>query len=315
MSKYHNLFQTIRPQLEKIESLRITALSKKKQALIISLIIAVVGIALAGAIGFIGLMIGIIGAVLFYNFYPSSALKNYKFHYKNTVVKSIATALEPTATYSASRGFSKQAFKDIGHYNTRIDRYRSEDHFTATIGNTDIAFSEVHAEYKTTSKDSKGNTSTKWHDVFKGTMFIADFHKHFNTWVIIKPDNESIPVISWLSKKIQNMSSTHIRMENPDFEEHFKVNAGNDQQARYILTPDIQQRILKLRQTYGSKIILSFRGSNVRITAPKRTDYYEPNINESSLNENQIMRIANEIEYYFAIVNMLNLNTRIWTKE
>jgi len=146
-------------------------------------------------------------------------------------------------------------------------------------------------------------------------MFIADFHKHFNTWVIIKPDNESIPVISWLSKKIQNMSSTHIRMENPDFEEHFKVNAGNDQQARYILTPDIQQRILQLRQTYGSKIILSFRGSNVRITAPKRTDYYEPNINESSLNENQIMRIANEIEYYFAIVNMLNLNTRIWTKE
>jgi len=113
MSKYHNLFQTIRPQLEKIESLRITALSKKKQALIISLIIAVVGIALAGAIGFIGLMIGIIGAVLFYNFYPSSALKNYKFKsMQNTKLplKTQKATLAPSGMMFLKERCSSQTF-------------------------------------------------------------------------------------------------------------------------------------------------------------------------------------------------------------
>jgi len=59
-------------------------------------------------------------------------------------------------------------------------------------------------------------------------------------------------------------------MEDPEFEEHFKVYAGNDQQARYILTPDMQQRILKLRRTHGTSIILSLKKSNIYISIPNK---------------------------------------------
>ena len=315
MSQYHNIYQKIQPELEQIEKLRLTALKKKKEAVIFAIILGGIGLLLLPKLGIFALAIAIAIAALFYFFYPVSALKTFKHNFKLKVIQSVATHLEPSSIYSPYRGISQSAFKSTGHYRTGIDRYSSEDHFSATIGSTDVQFSEIHAEYKTTSTDSNGNTSTSWHDIFKGVLFIADFHKHFNTWLLIKPDNESVPVFGWLSKKIQGMSSSHIRMEDPDFEKHFKVNAGNDQQARYILTPDMQQRILELREIYGSKIIISFKDTNVYITAPKKADYYEPNLKESALNQSQISRIAQQIEFYFNIVKMLNLNTRIWTKE
>lgn len=315
MSQYHKIYTEIQPKLEQIEALRLTALKKKKEALIYAIILGILGLVLIPAIGIFAIFIAIALAALTYYYYPAGALKKFKHHFKHKVVQSIATYLEPSTQYSPYRGISKTLFKSTGHYRTGIDRYQSEDHFAATIGSTDVQFSEIHAEYKSTSTNSNGSTSTSWHNIFKGVMFIADFHKHFNTWLIIKPDNESIPVFGWISKKIQGMSSSHIRMEDPEFEEHFKVNAGDDQQARYILTPDMQQRLLKLRQSYGSDIIISFKDTNVYVTAPKNTDYFEPNLNESSLSQSQVTRIAQQIDYYFRIVKMLNLNTRIWTKD
>ncbi len=324
MSEYHNIYQQIKPELDQVEALRLTALKKKQEALTIVLIIAglavlialiIMSIASTPVAGIIVAVAAIVSAVLTYSYYPAKAIKAYEFDFKNKVIRAISKALEPSASYYPFRGISQSSFKNTGHYRTGIDRYHSEDCFDATLGSTEIRFSEIHAEYKSTSTDSKGRTTTTWHDIFKGVLFIADFHKNFNTWLIIRPDNESVPVFGWISKKLQGMSSSHIRMEDPEFEKCFKVNAGNDQQARYILTPDMQQRLLKLRASYGSKIIISLKDSNIYITAPNRHNLYEPNINVSSFSQTQVTRIAQEIEYYFRIVKMLNLNTRIWTKD
>jgi hypothetical protein len=315
MSQYHNIYQKIQPELEQIEKLRLTALKKKKEAVIFAIILGGIGLLLLPKLGIFALAIAIAIAALFYFFYPVSALKTFKHNFKLKVIQSVATHLEPSSIYSPYRGISQSAFKSTGHYRTGIDRYSSEDHFSATIGSTDVQFSEIHAEYKTTSTDSNGNTSTSWHDIFKGVMFIADFHKNFNTWLIIKPDNESVPVFGWISKKIQGMSSSHIRMEDPEFEKHFKVNAGNDQEARYLLTPDMQQRLLQLSKSHGTNIIISLKDSTVYITAPSSHNFYAPIINVNSFSQKQVTRIAQEIEYYFNIVTARNLNTRIWTKK
>jgi len=324
MSEYHNIYQQVKPELDQIEALRLAALKKKQAALKIVFIIAALTLLIAlitmamtanPIMSIIVAFAGLASALITYSHYPAKAIKAYEFDFKNKVIRSISKALEPSSTYYPSRGISQSSFKSTGHYRTGIDRYSSEDCFDATIGSTEIRFSEIHAEYKRRSTDSKGRTTTTWHDIFKGVLFIADFHKNFNTWLIIRPDNESVPVFGWISKKLQGMSSSSIRMEDPEFEKGFKVNAGDDQQARYILTPDMQQRLLKLRASYGSKIIISLKDSNIYITAPNRHNLYEPNIKVSSFSQTQVTRIAQEIEYYFRIVKMLNLNTRIWTKD
>lgn len=324
MSNYHDIYQQVKPGLNQIEALRLAALKKKREAQKIvfiiaglTVLIALIAISIASnqVAGIVVAGLGLISAFLTYSYYPSKAIKAYEFDFKNKLIRAITKALEPSASYYPYRGISQSSFENTGHYQTGIDRYNSEDCFEAKLGSTEVRFSEIHAEYRTRSTDSKGRTTTTWHDIFKGVLFIADFHKNFNTWLSVRPDNESVPVFGWISKKLQGMSSSSIRMEDPEFEKHFKVNAGDDQQARYILTPDMQQRLVKLRASYGSGIIISLKDSNIYITAPNNHNLYEPNINVSSFSQNQVTRIAQEIECYFKIVKMLNLNTRIWTKE
>ena len=48
------------------------------------------------------------------------------------------------------------------------------------IGSTQVEFSEIHAEYKTEYRDSKGRRRVNWHTIFKGLLFSVDFNKHFN---------------------------------------------------------------------------------------------------------------------------------------
>lgn len=323
MSVYDRIYEQLKPQLHELENLRVVARNKRTSAIIYSVIIGIITILLTlAAIGtfhslFAGFIVGGIGVGVAYLVYLKTAKQHVSlfFHtFKADIVRSIAESLEPSMIYKPYQGISKSYFKSIGHYSQKIDRYSSEDQFSGTIGKTELHFSELHAEYETTSTDSDGDTSTTWHTIFQGVMFAADFHKHFQTWVMIKPDSES-GLFGWIGKKMQQWDSKIIRIENPEFEEHFKVTTGNDQQARYILTPDMQERILKLRRSHGQNIIISFQKDHVYITAPNSNDWFETTLGTNALSKKQVTRIIQQIHHFLKIVDTLNLNTRIWTKE
>lgn len=55
--------------------------------------------------------------------------------------------------------------------------YNGKDFVGGKVVDTDIAFSEVHAEYKTETIDMKGRKRTNWHTIFKGVLFVAKFPK------------------------------------------------------------------------------------------------------------------------------------------
>ncbi len=317
----NQIYQKVLPKLQEVEDLRAMVLQKQSKAQMICAalgfvvaILTFVVLSSAGPIGFIVAVIGVAIIVMTYMGMVGDAVKKFRFEYKNKVISEIARGLEPTMTYAPYRGIGKQQFKDIGHYSKRIDRYRTEDYFAGKLGDTSLSFAEINAEYKTESTDSKGNTTTTWHTLFKGVMFSADFHKHFNTWVTIKPDKES-GIFGWIGTKIQKLGSTHIRMEDPEFEENFKVNAGNDQEARYLLTPDMQQRLLAVKRQYGSGVIISFQRGCAYLTVPINGDWFEGSLNESALSKSQVDRIDSQISHFLYLVEAMNLNTRIWTKE
>ena len=199
-------------------------------------------------------------------------------------------------------------FCNAGHYATRVDRYHAEDHFEGQFGSTTISFSEIHAE-----REVEHNNRSSWDTIFKGVMFKADFHKEFETWVTVRPDNE-VGLFGWIGKKVQNIINTLVRMEDQVFEQHFQVNAGDDQEARYILTPDMQQRLLEIRKNYGKSVIVSFQQGVVYLTIPKSENWFESSLKVSALSEKQVQRIAAEIQYFLQLVEDLDLNTRIWMK-
>lgn len=266
----------------------------------------------------IALLLGVYPLVRFIIDYVaanSSYVSNYKYKIINKIVKFVDNNLN----YYPDRMIDEGTFQDSKIFTQRIDRYRGEDFVNGIIGKTDIAFSEVHAEYKTETRDSKGRRQTQWHTIFKGIFFTADFNKEFESFTVIMPDNAE-RIFGKLGQKLQSLSTVFstrelVKMENEEFEKYFAVFSPNQVEARYILTPSIMEKLVKFRKAVNREVYISFNFSRVFIALPVQGNLFEPTLYSTIVNFEPIERYYKIIDLMVAVVNELDLNTRIWSKE
>jgi len=131
---------------------------------------------------FLVLIIGVIAG----SFYASD--KTFYSDFKKQVIERIVKFINPNLTYQPQNFISSHSFQHSRIFLTDIDRYGGDDLIQGKIDKTEIMFSEIKAEYKTTTTDNKGKTQESWHTIFKGMFFIADFNKHFNTSTVVLPN-------------------------------------------------------------------------------------------------------------------------------
>ena len=70
-----------------------------------------------------------------------------------------------------------------------------------------------------------------------------------------------------------------------------------------------------LDRKFPGKITVSFYNSNIIIAIPDRTDHFETSIWRSQLHNNSLKQEYDTLSALTGIVNDLNLNLRIWSKE
>ena len=316
------LAQEMKPALDALEERRLRSLSEIRNGWN--------KIGVAGALTAVGCIMAVISPIIFlaipvalvgvgycvftYSKHISGHKATYRSLYKQKVIGHMTRLIQPDMTYSPERGISEHAFKEMGLYSTDPDRYHSEDMFAGKIGKTAIMFSEAHAEEERTSTDSDGDTTTEWVTIFKGLLTIADFNKNFRSWLVIKPDFAE-KSFGWFGRKIQGFSANLIRLESPEFEQAFVVHGGDQVEARYILTPDMQDHLLDLRKWFGSDIRLAFHQSRMHLTIPNLDNWFEPDIKHSAHDTSQMQMFLRQMTSIFRLVEILDLNTRIWTKD
>jgi hypothetical protein len=150
--------------------------------------------------------------------------------------------------------------------------------------------------------------------VFKGIYLIADFHKEFNCRVTIEPDVAEA-TFGWLGRKMQGVSGNLVRLESPEFEKAFKVTASDQLAARYLLTPDMQERFLALRRDWSNDVCATLFDSCLHIAIPRKENWFEPDMNIAADDAPTLHTFLVQIMMILYITETLDLNTRIWTKE
>ena len=144
-----------------------------------------------------------------------------------------------------------------------------------------------------------------WVDIFKGFLFIADFHKDFQ--------GETTILRNSLFKL--KMGASRVKMESPEFEKVFDVFSTDQIEARYLITPSMMERMLKLDNHFKKGITISFRNSTILVAIPDSKNRFEADV-WSSLNDMSLLKSDFAVlQSLLAIVEELNLNTRIWSKE
>ncbi|MFH0861999.1 MAG: DUF3137 domain-containing protein [Candidatus Altiarchaeota archaeon] len=243
--------------------------------------------------------------------------KGYRKDYKDQVVGKVVKFIDEGLEYRPSQGIETSAYHDSKIFLTHVDRYHSEDFISGTVGKTKVEFSEVHAEYKTEYRDSKGHRHTQWHTIFRGIFFVADFNKDFKGLTLVVPDTAQKLFGSLVGSFFQSHSIGRpdlVKMEDPEFEKLFVV-YGNDQvEARYILSPSLMQRLVEYKKKTGKTLHFSFNKSQVYVAIPYNKDLFEPRIFRTLMDYDEVKGYFEDLKLVTSIVDELNLNTRIWSK-
>jgi hypothetical protein len=268
----------------------------------------------------LGIALLVIGAV-----YASKATE-WRNTFKYRVMARLVKLFHPSLNYYPHRAIAEQEYhlSMLFHNSPDPDRYRGEDYIEGVIDKTDIRLSELHTEYRQVTYDSKGRRREHWVTIFRGLFISADFHKHFHGVTLVLPDTEQ----SWLggfgqwlqsiSAKLGNQPGELVKMEDPEFERLFKVFSTDQVEARYILTPNMIRRIVDFRNRTKSQVRLSFIASRVFVAISTYHNYFEPPSlfapADKLLDPSTLAQYFEELKFALAVVDELNLNTRIWTK-
>jgi hypothetical protein len=266
----------------------------------------------SGGFGLILLSAAVGGLGYYFWFLPKS--KELKSRFKSEVIGKMVKFVDPSLEYHPSSGISRAEFEQSKIFLTSGDRFMCEDLVKGTLQKTPIRFSEVHTQKRERSNGDSSKES--WVTLFKGMMFIADFNKHFHGRTVVLTDQaeKTFGSLGTMFQKMNSVRDPLIKFENVDFEKAFAVYGTDPIEAHYILSPALMERIMSLKTLMGS-IQLSFVESSVFVSIPTRKNFFEARIFSKFDNYQMLESYHRQLQLVTGIVENLNLNTRIWTKE
>ncbi|OGF46372.1 MAG: hypothetical protein A2452_00825 [Candidatus Firestonebacteria bacterium RIFOXYC2_FULL_39_67] len=281
------------------------------------LVICLIILASAGNSGLYFVFIPVlIGAAIFALVYYIVS-KSYKRQFKSEIIGKLVKFFDDSLFFDQGSCIPGSQYMTSRIFPKNPDRYKGEDYVGGKLDKTAIEFSEVHSEYKTESRDSKGNVRTTWHTIFRGIFFIADFNKTFAGVTVVLPDTAE-RMFGFLGTMLQEYNFTRgklIKLEDPKFEKEFAVYGDNQVTARYILSTSLMERIMEFKKKTGRPLHMSFVDSKVYIALSYNKNLFEPKLFTTLLDFNVVLEYYNDLALLTGIVEDLNLNTRIWTKE
>ena len=185
------------------------------------------------------------------------------------------------------------------------DRSKFEDRVTGTRNEVDFELFEAHLEEKRTSTDSKGRTQTRWVTVFKGQCLRFAFPKTFYGRTLVTRD------AGFFNRFGGGKGMDRASLEDPKFEKIFEVYTTDQVESRYLLTPDLMQRLVDLETAFkGGDLKCSFDGGEMFVTV-EGGNLFEPGSMFKSLDdESRISELLHDFASVFHIIDSVLDNRR-----
>ena len=323
------LQRTIAGAQEQLEQYRQQLRADRRQAFNKAALIAcacaaclLAGIALTGATGLettgiiliVAAAAGILGALIHALVRANTLSTAYVDAYKTEINNAIVKHFSPALSYNAEDGIDSETFVASHLFHAKPDRYETGDLVSGAYGNTRLKFARVHAEQKRSS-----GKNTHYETIFKGVLMTADFNKNFRGHTYVRTDIAE-SAFGHFGRTLQKLSvalssDELVQLENPKFEKEFAVYTSDQIEARYILSPALMERMLELKRRSGTEIQFSFRDSSVIISIARDEKLFAPDFARPATDAAQLEEVHNQLAFFIGIVDALDLNTRLWSKE
>ena len=239
-------------------------------------------------------------------------IKGYVGEFKRLIITPLIKAIDPNLSYQANRFIQKEEFMASRIFPYRkIDRLSGNDLVEGVVDDVFIRFSDITAEVK---EHTSRNSESEYRPVFMGQFFVSSFPKKFHASTIIHPDIAQKVLGDYVGGVMQGFNTRQeqlVKMDSPEFEKEFVVYSSDQIEARYILTPSLMEKILRLKKQAKHPLYISFVENKIFIAIAYGKDLFEPSVFHSLLKYNIAMEYISSLHLTLSIVKELNLNFRI----
>lgn len=262
------------------------------------------------------LVMSVVMVIVFYR----TSHKIYSSHYKQLVVPKLVKDLLQSFTDSNDSDAERSTctFDHDDHidmdqlvqiplfqkYNHENISYTGEDLFSGTLGDTDFQFSDFVIKR---NRDLIFVDQSVDVTVFRGLVFIADFHKAFEGTTTLTTRKGKI-------YKHQTMTGSRMNTISHEFDKMFKVTTTDEVTARYLLPVNMLERIVALRKLFPGKGLAICLHEGLLAISIHDVDFFEIQ-GLRKMQSKGVQRTYNEIKAIVDIIDLLNLNLRIWSKQ
>jgi hypothetical protein len=250
-------------------------------------------------------IVWVLGALFALRRYVWLPKQEYRAAFKEQILTAVCAAHFPGIRYEPGEGVPWRVLDESGLFPYVSDVYRSDDRFTGRSGATDVCFAEAHAQ-RVYEKGWGKNRETVHETIFRGIIFSADFPKHFASTTRLLPKGSPGGAAS--------RGEQPAELEDPRFEATFSTWTTDQVDVRYVLSPGLMERLTALN--------LRFRGLRARFAAgrmvlflPDARDRFEPSLLRPADSRPQLDEFVADVRSCLDVVDALNLNTRIWSKQ
>jgi Protein of unknown function (DUF3137) len=156
--------------------------------------------------------------------------------------------------------------------------------------------------------EDEGLTETKKN--FRGFFLYADFNKSFDGEVIIESKFRAL-----FDSVFQKNNLDTIIVENEKINNKYSIKSSNPQLGYYVMSPQLIYAIEKINTLLGSTLKMTIRNGSLYMIIPLESNFFENyTIVNNKINFNPIETIKKELSVIKELLEVLNLNSRIWTK-
>lgn len=244
--------------------------------------------------------------------------------YKSILFTYALPKIQQDARYNSSGIIGRQSFTDSKLYqaaalaggashSAEIVAYKGSD----LILRPDAQFQFCHLEVmQRETQQSAGKTEVKISQLFNGYFIVMDFNKPFTGETFIVPDDARAlfgEVTGESLNRLGKRPGTQLAfMEDPEFEESFTVYTSDEQEARYILSPKLIERIRLFNEHFFQPVSISFVGHHVYIGIQHDNDLFSPPLFGPIYNERAIEEQLDMLEAILTLPEQFDIKRDIW---
>jgi len=220
--------------------------------------------------------------------------------FKEKIIGQIITYIHPQAVYKPMGFVSKKEYKISGLYRRRFSHFDGDDYWQSVYNGVAFHCSEIKAMYS----DPTGSNI-----IFKGLFFVAKINNSFAgaTYVWTR-GNAQLPASvadehyrMYPLPRVQRVNTGH-----ETFNRHYSVYTSNAAEASLILSYNMMDHMLVIKEKLAKDIVFSFVAGKCYIAIPFEENLLEPS-KKGVKDKEEIKNYFYSILLVFNIINKLEL--------